>query len=292
LSELRPDSPTRRPDTARAREEAVPQIDPPSADELQLIERHLVTLPGQEGATVRVDDALGVVFVRGPGSGPDLTYAAMPRWDAQTWPEALAAVRAHMLDEGAWPSLLLAAGLDQPPDLEAELEQQGWMRATGESVMWVGHASVVPHLDPLMRIEAVQARSLETHEEVERRIFGIGADQAERRRGALLAALEAGRLRAWIVWVGDEPVAVARLSQGEGTAGLQGIGVVADARGQGYGTLITTIATRAGLATGNRLVWLSVREDNDTAVGVYSQLGFGRAFTWARWLVTEDPRRR
>jgi ribosomal protein S18 acetylase RimI-like enzyme len=87
-------------------------------------------------------------------------------------------------------------------------------------------------------------------------------------------------------------VAVARLSQGRSVAGLQGIGVVESRRGQGYGSLITIIATRAGLATGNRLVWLSVREDNDAAIRIYGHLGFERAFTWTRWLVTEDPRRR
>jgi ribosomal protein S18 acetylase RimI-like enzyme len=94
------------------------------------------------------------------------------------------------------------------------------------------------------------------------------------------------------VWLGDEPVAVARLSQGEGTAGLQGIGVVEEHRGQGYGTLITTVGTRAGLAMGNRLVWLSVREENERALAVYGRLGFERAFSWIRWLVTEDSRGR
>jgi ribosomal protein S18 acetylase RimI-like enzyme len=292
LSELRPDSHLRRPESARPREDAVPEVEPPSAEELEAIHRHLVTLPGQEGAQVEVDEALGVTFVRGPGSGPDLTYAAMSRWDAVSWPDALAAVRARMLDDGAWPSLLLTDRLEQPRELPAEVERQGWMPVAGETVMWVGHASVVPHLDPGMRIEAVQPRTMATHERVERAIFGIGADQAERRREALGAALEDGRLRAWVVWLEDEPVAVARLSQGTAAAGLQGIGVVDRYRGQGYGTLITTIATRAGMATGNRLVWLSVREDNDSAVSVYDKLGFERAFSWTRWLVTEDPRRR
>ena len=292
MSDLRPDSPVRRPETARPREAAIPEVEPPSADELAAIHRQLVTLPGQEGASVAVDDELGVIFVRGPGNGPDLTYAAIPRWDAQTWPDALAAVRARMLDDGSWPSLLLTDRLEHPPGLPSELERLGWMPLTAETVMWVGHASVVPHLDPGLRIEAVQPRKLETHEALERQIFGIGADQVERRRGALGAALADGRLRAWTVWVGDEPVAVARLSQGEGAAGLQGIGVRESHRGLGYGTLITTIATRAGLATGNRVIWLSVREDNDPALSVYGQLGFRRAFSWTRWLVTEDPRRR
>jgi len=292
VSELRPDSPLRRPDSARAREDAMPVVEPPSTAELEAIHRHLVVLPGQEGAVVTDDAALGVTFVRGPGSGPDLTFAALPRWDSDTWPERLAAVRARMLDDDTWPSLLLSDRLEHPPELPAELERRGWMPVASETVMVSGRAAVVPHLDPSMRIEAVRAAALQTHEQLERRIFGIGADQADRRRKAIGEALDAGRLRAWVVWLGHEPVAVARLSQGVGAAGLQGIGVVEERRGQGYGTLITTIATRAAMATGNRLVWLSVREDNDPAVSVYSSLGFERAFSWTRWLVTEDPRRR
>ena len=292
MSELRPESPVRRPDTARPREDEPPQVDPPSPDELEAIQRHLVTLPGQEGASVSTDDELGLTMVRGPGSGADVTYAAMPRWSADDWPERLAATRDRMRRDGAWPSLLLCDRLDRPPGMEAELERSGWMRVASETVLWVGHASVVPHLDPLLRIEAVQPRSLPTHEALERDIFGIGADQAERRRTALTAALEGGRLRAWIVWLEDEPVAVARLSRGDGVAGLQGIGVVPGRRGQGYGTLITTIATRAGMAVGNRIIWLSVEPGNGPAMAVYHKLGFAPLFNWTRWLVAEDPRAR
>ncbi len=292
MSELRPDSPIQRPDSARPREDAAAAIEPPTDEELDAIHRHLVRLPGQEGAIVTEDAELGVTFVRGPGSGPDLTYAALPHWDSDSWIDALAAVRARMLDQNCWPSLLLADRLEHPPELPAELERQGWMSVMSETVMVTGRAAVVPHLDPALRIEAVRASALDTHEQLERRIFGIGPDQADRRRGAIAAAIEAGALRAWVVWLGDEPVAVARLSQGEGVAGLQGVGVLEGYRGQGYGTLITTVATRTGMATGNRLVWLSVSEANEPAVAAYTALGFERAFSWTRWLLTEDPRRR
>lgn len=292
MSELRPESPVRRPETARPREEALPEIDPPSADELAAMQRHVVTLPGQEGGRVHDVEELGVTLVEGPGSGPDVTYAAMPRWGVDTWPDMLAATRERMRRDGAWPSLLICEGLDRPNSLASELGRQGWMRVADETVMWVGHASVVPHLDPLMRIEAVQPRSVATHEALERGLFGIALEGAEQRRAALAAGLEAGRLRAWIIWLDQEPVAVARLSQGDGAAGLQGIGVTEARRGQGYGTLMTTIATRAGMAVGNRLIWLSVREDNPAARTIYERLGFKPAFEWSRWLVTDDPRSR
>lgn len=292
MSDLRPASPLRRPEGARPREDPEPPVAPLSPAELEAIQRHLVTLPGQEGAIVSDDDDLGVTFVRGPGSGPDLTYAAMPRWDRGTWAESLAAVRRHMLDQNTWPSLLLTDQLEHPPELPAELRRTGWTPVLTEAVLWVGRAAVVPHLDASMRIEAVRPHALETHEELERRIFGIGADQAQRRRTAIGRAIESDQLRAWVVRVGGEPVAVARLSQGQAVAGLQGVGVLEPHRGHGYGSLVTIIATRAGLATGNRVVWLSVREDNDAAMRVYARLGFERAFTWTRWLMTEDPRRR
>jgi GNAT superfamily N-acetyltransferase len=256
------------------------------------MQRHLVALPEWEGGTVTEDGPLGVTLVHGPGNGPDVSYAAMPRWRADDWQDRLLAVRQRMRADGSWPSLLWCDRLDRPLGLDGELQRQGWVKAIAETVLWVGHASVVPHLDPVLRIEAIQPRSLATHQAIEQRIFGIGAAEAERRRTGLSTALESGRLRAWIVWLGEEPVAVARLSQGDGVAALQGVGVVEGRRGQGFGTLITTIATRAGLAVGNRIVWLSVREDNTVALSIYERLGFRRAFSWARLLVAEDPRSR
>ena len=55
-------------------------------------------------------------------------------------------------------------------------------------------------------------------------------------------------------------------------------------RRRGYGRMLTAIATRAGLATGHKLVWLSVDEANTAAVELYRSLGFEPAFAWTRWL--------
>ncbi len=300
VSELRPSSPVRRPDTARPRTadvhehgpttpvEPPPSVDPVSIEELVRIERHMASLPVHVGAEVTQDDALGVLMIRQRGAGAAVNYAAMPRWEASTWRASIDRLGDVMRADGSWPSLLLADRLDRPPGLVDVMPSLGWRRLLGEMVLWVGHASVVPHLDPRLRFEAVQPRSVDDHEALERHIFGVDPARAEARRRELAAALAGGRLRAFIVRLDGEPIAVARLSQGDGVAGIYALGVALDWRDRGYGTLMTTIATRAGMATGNRVVWLSVEDGNTRARHVYEKLGFQPAFGWARWLAPAD----
>jgi ribosomal protein S18 acetylase RimI-like enzyme len=284
MSELRPATPAQRPDNARPREDAEPGIEAPSRDELERIERHLASLPGHSGATVTDSPELGALLVQASGRGPGLNYAASPRWTPEGWRESLDRTVLQMRARGDWPSLLLADRLDRPLGLADQLTKLGWQAMGRETVLWVGRASVVPHLDSSLRIEAVQPRSAADHERIERQVFGLPERESRERVETLGQALAAGRLRAYIVRIGDEPVAVARLSQGEGVAGVYGIGVVEGRRRQGLGTLITTVATRAGMAMGNRVVWLSVEDVNPGARQMYERLGFAPAFAWARWM--------
>ena len=284
MSELRPSTPAQRPETARPREDAEPVIEPPSPAELERIERHLVSLPVHSGGELVVDPALGALLIHQRDRGPGGNYAAMPRWAADGWRQSLSAVDRTLRGWGEWPSILLADKLDRPIGLERAIAGLGWSSVLRETVLWVGRASVVPHLDPRMRIEAVQPDRVADHEALERHIFGLPEARAEERRAATAAALAGGQLRAYVVRVDEEPVAVARLSQGEGVAGIYAVGVAERWRRQGYGALITIVATRAGMALGNRLVWLSVEDGNDTARRVYTRLGFAEAFSWARWL--------
>lgn len=300
MSELRPSSPVRRPEDARPRTADAhehesahgvappPTVEPVTLDELSRIQRHMASLPLHVGASIEPDADLGVLMVRLPGAGAAVNYAAMPRWEAASWRTMLGQLSTVMRREGNWPSLMLADRADRPPGLEQALGQLGWRRLLGETVMWVGHASVVPHLDPRLRFEAVQARAVADHEALEREVFGVDPNRAEARRAELSVALTVGGLRAFVVRLDDEPIAVARLSQGEGVAGIYALGVARAWRGKGYGTLLATIATRAGMATGNRVVWLSVEDGNATARHVYDKLGFQPAFGWTRWLAPAD----
>ncbi len=308
MSDLRPSSPIRRPETARPRSadghvhddaraaahaEAhgvapPPSVAPITIEELAAVQRDLVGLPRNAGARIEEDPELGVLRVRLPGGGAVMDYAAAPRWDPATWRASLDALTDRMRAEGSWPSLVLADRLDRPPGLERAVRALGWRRISAESALWVAHASVVPHLDPALRFEAVQPRTVADHEELERRVFGADPARAEARRAELARALAGGGLRAWVLRLRGEPIAVARLSQGDGVAGIHGLGVAREWRGKGYGTLLATVATRAGMATGNRIVWLSVDETNEVALHVYRKLGFQHAFGWSRWLAPID----
>ena len=62
--------------------------------------------------------------------------------------------------------------------------------------------------------------------------------------------------------------------------------MIATERRRGLGSLVTAVATRAGLAGGNKLVWLSVSELDNPALRVYRQLGFQPGFEWSRWVVS------
>lgn len=294
MGELRPTSPVTRPETARPRSDAAAeaadaaaQVAPPSVEEVEGISRHLATLAVHSGASAVEDPRLGSLMVHAAGGRIALNYAAMPRWAAADWRVSLDRLAEAMRAAGEWPSLLLAERVDRPIGMERQLPAADWTQVGHETLLWVGAASVVPHLDPNLRIEAVQPKNVEAHQELEAAIFGLGRRGLVARGNDLGDALASGHLRAYLVRIGGEPVAVARLSVGEHDAGLYGVGVAQAWRRRGIGTLLTTIATRAGLALGKRIVWLSVEDGNEGALTMYERLGFSPLFGWGRW-VTRD----
>lgn len=264
-----------------------PTVAPPSAEEVERISKHLAMLAVHSGASAVDDPQLRTLLIHATGGGTALNYAAMPRWGASDWREALARLDGAMRAAGEWPSLLVSERVDRPMGLERELPSAGWTHVAHETILWTGAAAVVPHLDPSLRIEAVQPSSVDAHQELEASIFGLGRRRLDERGNDLARALSGGLLRAYVVRVSGEPVAVARLSLGDGDAALYGVGVAEAWRRRGIGTLLTTVATRAGLALGNRIVWLSVEESNTIARGMYERLGFRVLFGWSRWVTRQ-----
>ncbi|MFI5261236.1 MAG: GNAT family N-acetyltransferase [Candidatus Limnocylindrales bacterium] len=192
-----------------------------------------------------------------------------------------------MRRQGEVPALMLVDELAQPPDLAARLLQAGWIQIAAERILWTRRAAVVPHLAPDLRLEAVTVRTADAYEAAERGIFGLAAAEAADRVASLRRGLEAGWLRAYLARLDGRPIATTRLVRGGGVAALQGVGVVPERRHQGYGRLLTTVATRAGLVGGASLVWLSVEVDNAAALALYAGLDYRPVLTWRRLIASE-----
>ncbi|HUG47049.1 MAG TPA: N-acetyltransferase [Candidatus Limnocylindria bacterium] len=284
MSDTAGGSPPRRPATARRRSDAGHDAAAPTRDELEAMELQLASLPLHSGATLEEVPELGVVLLRQPGYGPGLNFAARVRWPAADVSERLHGLHEHMQAHGEWPALVVAEGLSEPGDLPLWLGSNGWIELERERVMWTRHPPTVPHLDPALRVEAVTPRSAAEFETVEREVFGVDAARAAERAERVIAGVEQGQFRAYLVRLRGAPVATARLASGKGVAGIYGVGVAAAHRRQGYGSLVTAIATRAGLAGGGKLVWLSVDETNSPAINLYRRLGYQPIFSWTRWI--------
>jgi ribosomal protein S18 acetylase RimI-like enzyme len=261
-------------------------VEPPTAEETAQVRRHLAELALHSGSESIDEPDLGVLRLRAADDGVALNFAALPRWTADGWHASLAELTNRMRADGQWPSMLVSER-DRPIGLDEALASQGWTQVNQETVLWVGAASVVPHLDSSLRIEAVQPDTVETHQDLEATIFGLGTRHRARRNQVFGEQLRTGTLRAYVVRIGGEPAAVARISLGEREACLYAIGVAEAWRRKGIGMLLTIVATRAGLALGRRIVWLSVEDGNDGARAMYQQLGFAPLFRWGRWIAPQ-----
>jgi GNAT superfamily N-acetyltransferase len=276
-----------RPASARPRRDAPAEHDavlPPTDDELDAIERHRIDWAAHLGASVTEDTELGLIDVRHDRPRSTLNYAARLRWPLEEFSERLAAVSERMKANGLWPSVVVCEGLSQPVDLPARLHAAGWLLVFGDRVMITRHAATVPHLDPGLRVEAVTPATALEAARIEAEVFGLHPDDIAETAELMARAVVDGRSRGFLLRLAREPIAAARLVPGPGVAGLHGVAVAARHRRRGYGRMITAVATRAGLATGHKLVWLSVDESNTAAVALYTSLGFAKSFTWTRWV--------
>jgi N-acetylglutamate synthase len=275
-------APVRRPDTARRRG-AGEEASAPTAAELLLIERQLARLPELAGAQVADVADLGGLLVTLPGRGPGYNFAACVRWTAADVPARLTALRRRFGAAGEWPTLIVAEGLTEPAGLAERLAAEGWVELERERIYFARSQPTVPHLSPALRIEAVTARTAAECEQIEQRVFGLAERHADSRARNLARAIDAGALRAYLVRLDGVAVASARLSIENGLAAISGVGVLPEHRRAGLATLVTAIVTRAGLALGSSLVWLSVDERNAPALKVYRRLGYQPTFGWSRW---------
>ena len=276
-----------RPQSARPRQDAPVEHDaglPPSAAELDAIERHRIEWSRLLGASIVGDADLGVTVVSHDRPGSSLNFAAGVRWDEASVDERLRGVALRMREMGLWPSIVTSSGVSQPSGLPDRLRSAGWIPVSSERIMWTRHPAVVPHLDPGLRVEAVTPATAIESVQLETVVFGLVPEAVGESAELLGASVADGTTRAFLLRLEREPIATARLVPGAGVAGLHAIAVAPRHRRRGYGRMITTVATRAGLATGHKLVWLSVDDGNTAAVNLYRSLGYEPSFAWTRWI--------
>ena len=281
--------PIQRPANARARGDQGDDAAPPGPDiaEAEGIERAQARLVELGGAQRIEEETLGATLLEWPGRGPAFNHATCLRWSEADWRDRASRVATRLQARGEAPCLVVSDRLATPLDLAERLHGAGWTEISHEVVMWTRRAAAVPHLDGALRLEAVSAARIDEYEAVERGIFGISEREAADRRAALAAAIGPGPLRVYLVRESGVPVATARLLVEDGLAAVHGLGVVTEQRRRGLGSYLTTIVTRAGLALGASLVWLSVDVENTAARALYDGLDYRPAFGWQRFLSTD-----
>jgi ribosomal protein S18 acetylase RimI-like enzyme len=276
-----------RPASARPRSDSSTEhgaAAPPTIEELIAIEDHRISWGGMLGATIENAPELGGRLVTSTAPASSLNYVAGIRWRASEFDQRLAAVVSTMTDRGLWPSLIVCEGLTEPADIGDRLRGAGWLPVFDDRHMWTRHPAVVPHLEPRLRVEAVTPASALDAVKLETEVFGLMPQEIGEQAELLADSVADGTTRGFLLRLDGEAVATARLVPGPMVAGLHAIGVASRQRRRGYGRMITAIATRAGLATGHKLVWLSVLEANTAAVNTYQSLGFEFSFPWTRWV--------
>lgn len=87
----------------------------------------------------------------------------------------------------------------------------------------------------------------------------------------LLGHVEPGRIRAYLGWQGDRPVATSLLFLAAGVAGIYNVATIPEARRQGIGAVMTTVPLGEAQAMG---VQAGILHASEMGAGVYRSLGF------------------
>jgi ribosomal protein S18 acetylase RimI-like enzyme len=273
-----------RPASARPRQDPEHPQAPISDEERLAIEDDRIGWTRLLGATVEDFGTLGGRLVTHSAPGSSLNFFCAIRWPGDAAADRLEGVVELMSERNVWPSVIVCDDLTTPADLAERLRTAGWVAVSSERIMWTRHAAVVPHLDAELRVEAVTPNSALECVRLETDVFALMPEHVGESAELLAQSVAAGTTRAFLLRLRGEPVASARLVPGNKVAALHAIGVAALQRRRGYGRMLTAVATRAGLATGHSLVWLSVDESNTAAVDLYRSLGFEPSLRWTRWL--------
>jgi ribosomal protein S18 acetylase RimI-like enzyme len=266
--------------------ELVRAIDPATMRRLLLHEARVHAVPGRHlrdlGDSILLHDDLE--------SEPFWNRLEGVRWpdDAAAFDERLTEILVIFASLGRQPHIWSSPLHDAPADLVARLAENGFRD--------LGEGNLMALADPRPAREAL-ARPLPAGVTVER-LTAISRPEAEAVAGAIVDVLleafdvDPGRrpgvegetvaslthpwFTHYLLRLEGRPASVARRATFDGASYLSSIGTADWARGRGFGSLVTQLATADGLTVESDWIYLGVFADNTPAIGVYERSGYIR----------------
>lgn len=180
-----------------------------------------------------------------------------------------------------WPS----PGYDEPPDLVARLEANGFDDLGAGMLMALDVARLPPtpadgragrievHRYHLVAGEAAEGAARDVAA-VLSDSFAVDPDRRAAIEDETVVLLGRDEFHVCVVTVDGEPAAAARRTTFAGASYLSSIGTRPAFRGRGLGRIVTEVVTRDAVAAGSRWTYLGVFSDNAVARRMYENLGF------------------
>jgi ribosomal protein S18 acetylase RimI-like enzyme len=259
-------------------------IDPATMRRLLLHEARVHAVPG------RVLRDLGDAILLHDGVEPEPFWN---RLEALRWPDAPAAFDRRLTEIlvlfasiGRQPHIWASPLHDAPVDLVARLKANGF-RDMGEGALMAlsdpypatdARSRLLPPGVTLERLADLRGGAAqETSVAIVDVLLDAFEVDPERRagiEGETVTSLGHPSFTHYLLRLDGVPAAVARRATFDGVSYLSSIGTAGWARGRGFGTIVTQLATADALAAGSEWTDLGVFVENAVAIGVYERSGF------------------
>ncbi|HEY6014889.1 MAG TPA: GNAT family N-acetyltransferase [Candidatus Limnocylindrales bacterium] len=261
-------------------------IDSATMRRLTLHEAQVHAMPGRE-----VRDLGDAILLHDPiDPEPFWNRIAAVRWpsDPVAFDRRLTEMLVLFASLGRQPHVWASPLHDRPVDLVERLTANGF-RDTGEGSVMVladpapAEALVARPLAPGVAVERlsgirgrIAAEAASAIVEVLADAFDVGSDRRLGVTAETISSLARPTFTHYLARWDGRPVAVARRATFDGISYLSSIGTAAWGRGNGFGRLVTAVASSDAVAAGSEWTHLGVFADNRGAIRLYGDLGFDR----------------
>ena len=272
------------PSNPSADRRPAPAIDPATMRRLLMHEARVHAIPGR-----RLRD-LGDAILLVDETEPEPFWNRLEglRWpaDPAAFDQRLTEMLVMFAAAGRQPHIWASPLHDAPVDLVPRLSANGFRDMGSSNVMVLADpdparqaaSSGLPSGLALERLAGCSGAAAETAAaaivDVLLDAFDVDPDRRSGIRDETMTSLAHPWFTHYLLRLDGRPAAVARRATFDGATYLSSIGTAGWARGRGYGSLVTRIASADGLAADGDWIYLGVFAENTQAIGVYERSGF------------------